>query len=386
MWSQGNLRDLRPFGQQNRHYSTARQIHPGNKMLIRMEEKPLPGLQYLPHLPMNIASSKQFNNPKVNVQVKGTATGAIYEQCSLFVNTFNGYPNNCRKEMKTDAIENNMCSQEIPIINFHNADDAQVNNTNVAQGSKSDCSTSGIESSIADPSEGACSTCATQLPNSNPSDGEFSMDTTSSPMLQNSDVAEASSEIPVSPKKVLDFCTTSISIDPVNGTFRTSISDDSDDNVESDEFSFGNCNEAMEVDDEFEYVPSPNCSCRQRLVSASSDDSFIVFEDSECRDEELEEEDSDCEDVVVKHQPDPSKKRVHFADDKDLVTVHHMVTWSFAHRAARKGHWEEYARDRMRFQRRIEDTDDRIDIVLQPEYRERIFRTRFAVMDDNQQM
>lgn len=47
-------------------------------------------------------------------------------------------------------------------------------------------------------------------------------------------------------------------------------------------------------------------------------------------------------------------KRVTFKSDSELVVIHHIVAWSFAYRQARKGPWEEYARDRDRFSRRIE--------------------------------
>ncbi|XP_014678225.1 PREDICTED: uncharacterized protein LOC106818026 [Priapulus caudatus] len=46
-----------------------------------------------------------------------------------------------------------------------------------------------------------------------------------------------------------------------------------------------------------------------------------------------------------------SKKQVKFA--KNLVKIHPIICWAHAYRAARKGPWEEYARDRSRFQRRI---------------------------------
>ena len=55
-------------------------------------------------------------------------------------------------------------------------------------------------------------------------------------------------------------------------------------------------------------------------------------------------------------------KRVRFKSNSKLVVVHHIIAWSFAYRAARRGPWEEYARDRHRFARRIE----RCASVLEP--------------------
>ena len=48
------------------------------------------------------------------------------------------------------------------------------------------------------------------------------------------------------------------------------------------------------------------------------------------------------------------EKRVSFKPDSELVVVHYMIAWDFAYRAARKGPWEEYARDRQHFRRRID--------------------------------
>lgn len=41
-----------------------------------------------------------------------------------------------------------------------------------------------------------------------------------------------------------------------------------------------------------------------------------------------------------------------------------IFTWSFAHRVARKGAWHFEAVDRMRFHRRIEQTQNILDPVL----------------------
>ncbi len=47
-------------------------------------------------------------------------------------------------------------------------------------------------------------------------------------------------------------------------------------------------------------------------------------------------------------------KRVSFKPEPELAVVHYMVTWSHAYRSCRKGPWEQYARDRQHFRRRIE--------------------------------
>ncbi|NP_001088578.1 protein phosphatase 1, regulatory subunit 15B [Xenopus laevis] len=80
----------------------------------------------------------------------------------------------------------------------------------------------------------------------------------------------------------------------------------------------------------------------------------------------------ECLDEPQKHETGFIKK-VHFSP---TVKVHHMVVWSYAYRMARKGPWEEYARDRCRFQRRIAETDGVIRNFLEPQHREKIW-TRF---------
>ncbi|XP_042351738.1 protein phosphatase 1 regulatory subunit 15B [Plectropomus leopardus] len=55
-----------------------------------------------------------------------------------------------------------------------------------------------------------------------------------------------------------------------------------------------------------------------------------------------------------------------------LVQVHVMRTWPFARQAARKGHWEEMARDRDRFRRRVQETEQAIGYCFTQQHRERM--------------
>ncbi|XP_070763908.1 protein phosphatase 1 regulatory subunit 15A [Enoplosus armatus] len=64
-----------------------------------------------------------------------------------------------------------------------------------------------------------------------------------------------------------------------------------------------------------------------------------------------------------------TQKRVQFSP---LVQVHVMRTWQFARQASRKGHWEEMARDRDRFWRRIRETEQAIGHCFTQPHRERI--------------
>lgn len=55
-----------------------------------------------------------------------------------------------------------------------------------------------------------------------------------------------------------------------------------------------------------------------------------------------------------------------------LVQVHVMRTWPFARQATRKGHWEEMARDRDRFRRRVRETEEAIGYCLTQPHRRRM--------------
>ncbi|XP_077994517.1 uncharacterized protein LOC144448231 [Glandiceps talaboti] len=67
------------------------------------------------------------------------------------------------------------------------------------------------------------------------------------------------------------------------------------------------------------------------------------------------------------------KKKVHFPDNERLVQAHTMVAWQYAYKACRKGPWEEYARDRCRFERRIDDVAMVISPCLTPDHRNQIY-------------
>ncbi|EFA05418.1 hypothetical protein TcasGA2_TC015594 [Tribolium castaneum] len=116
-------------------------------------------------------------------------------------------------------------------------------------------------------------------------------------------------------------------------------------------------------------------SARQRQVSVcESEDSFVVFfaEEKEELSETTEGFDS-CDSLV----PD---KKVRFASESKLCEVHPMIMWSFAYQAARKGPWEEYARDRDRFNKRVRNTEAIIGHVFSDEHRSKIYQERFAAL------
>ncbi|XP_053175091.1 protein phosphatase 1 regulatory subunit 15B [Scomber japonicus] len=64
-----------------------------------------------------------------------------------------------------------------------------------------------------------------------------------------------------------------------------------------------------------------------------------------------------------------TQKKVRFSP---LVKVHVMRTWPFARQASRKGPWEEMARDRDRFRRRILEAEQAVAHCFGPAHREKI--------------
>lgn len=59
-------------------------------------------------------------------------------------------------------------------------------------------------------------------------------------------------------------------------------------------------------------------------------------------------------------------KKVHFNTNNEIQVMH---VWNYAYRAARKGHWQQYACDRSRFQRRIENVGIIISRILTSDHR-----------------
>lgn len=55
-----------------------------------------------------------------------------------------------------------------------------------------------------------------------------------------------------------------------------------------------------------------------------------------------------------------------------------MIKWNFAYRAARRGPWEEMARDRDRFKGRIHRVGRELNQILNTQHRDCIWHERFA--------
>ena len=79
-------------------------------------------------------------------------------------------------------------------------------------------------------------------------------------------------------------------------------------------------------------------------------------------------------DCITHNKP---RKQVRFKPDPELAEVHVIVAWEYAYRAARRGPWEEYARDRARFRRRV----DCVASVLEPCLCAKLTHLRCSVSD-----
>ncbi|XP_071581095.1 uncharacterized protein Ppp1r15 [Temnothorax nylanderi] len=87
------------------------------------------------------------------------------------------------------------------------------------------------------------------------------------------------------------------------------------------------------------------------------DGDSIVFADDDC-------EASTAQTKKVSFDPTP--------------VVHVMVTWNYAYRAARRGPWEEIARDTERFRGRINSIAIVLDPILKSTHRSQVWQERFA--------
>ncbi|XP_043915625.1 uncharacterized protein LOC122791766 [Protopterus annectens] len=112
-------------------------------------------------------------------------------------------------------------------------------------------------------------------------------------------------------------------------------------------------------------------------TAKNSFETLVDWDTSKCEildvDKESEFETLEKEKQLEKSQDQRSKvfKKVRFSDE---VKVHHMIAWDYAYRAARKGPWEQYARDRCRFQRRIKETEFAVGYCFLPQHREEAWR------------
>ncbi len=69
------------------------------------------------------------------------------------------------------------------------------------------------------------------------------------------------------------------------------------------------------------------------------------------------------------------EKKVCFSEDKN--TIHNLVVWSFAYRQSRKSDFHKLYLDRLRFERRIKDSEESLIKILDVNHRKKIYTERF---------
>ncbi|CAD7092854.1 unnamed protein product [Hermetia illucens] len=150
---------------------------------------------------------------------------------------------------------------------------------------------------------------------------------------------------------------------------------------------------------------------RVRQISECSDDSLVICFSEDAREGVLElARDSDEESNLDSYSDDSSSEDENDIDETDNCMkmpemgqldssfdetkdkkvrfnlnpeIHVMYKWDFAYRSARRGHWENFARDRDRFKKRISNLANIINPVLDTQHREKIYGSRFCGSDDN---
>ncbi|XP_050410287.1 uncharacterized protein LOC126824901 [Patella vulgata] len=147
-----------------------------------------------------------------------------------------------------------------------------------------------------------------------------------------------------------------------------SIDDDDDDNDWSnmDEMFPQNLMNPMNFKDHISTIPKQSTGT---CASATNNniESLNISWNIHSTDNKTDTEQSNCSENKT--------KKVHFADEDKLVVVHRMYAWSFAYRACRRGPWEQYARDRERFHRRIQDIEKIISPILKMSHRSQIYKS-----------
>ncbi|EDV36278.1 uncharacterized protein Dana_GF12046 [Drosophila ananassae] len=142
---------------------------------------------------------------------------------------------------------------------------------------------------------------------------------------------------------------------------------------------------------------------RQRSISECSEDSFICFaEDDDENDDEDDDEEAGESDGEDDDDDDSSVQFTACCDDDDPAVidpcecpksdsssaakkvrfnlkpeVHVMHVWDFAYRTARKSEWQLIARDRDRFEKRINRVAPILNPILSPNHRDSVYRARF---------
>lgn len=69
------------------------------------------------------------------------------------------------------------------------------------------------------------------------------------------------------------------------------------------------------------------------------------------------------------------KKSVNF--NEDLNMIHLLVVWNYASRQARKSEYQKHYLDRLRFEKRIEKSENILCKIFEVNFRKLIYKQRF---------
>lgn len=70
------------------------------------------------------------------------------------------------------------------------------------------------------------------------------------------------------------------------------------------------------------------------------------------------------------------KKSVRISEDQNII--HFLVKWDFAYRHARMSEYLKFYADRVRFERKINECESKLDSILDEEHRKKIYNDRFS--------
>lgn len=73
--------------------------------------------------------------------------------------------------------------------------------------------------------------------------------------------------------------------------------------------------------------------------------------------------------------------QVHFCDKTKFIDILNKEEWAEDYEGARKGPWEQYHRDHVRFENRIESMRESLSKVLVAEHRATVFRKLYETAD-----
>lgn len=147
-------------------------------------------------------------------------------------------------------------------------------------------------------------------------------------------------------------------------------SDSSENSDDFNGFKISDCNNSENSDESNNSENLDNLN-NSFATEDDVDGSGISFHDGDSQfDDMIIFADEDSEELLAQ------TKKVSF---DPTPVVHVMVTWNYAYRAARKGPWEEIARDNERFRGRIRSIAIVLEPILRSKHRSQIWKERFAL-------